>query len=532
MRVNDRSGLEASRFNGGALAVSATALVIAFIGAWLRPVWHDELYTLMLARLPVRELISALVVDSGPPLHYLLCHLLFVFVGWQEGSILGTMLVRLPSVLAFAAMPLVVWRVCPRGDTSFPWAPLLVLVWLPLLYFGTEARAYALLALVNGLVWIRGPAWVERGGGRTVLFGVLAASLPFLHYAGAASLLALPALFLLIPRQRWRALTAALAGAILPMLAWMPVMLGAPRESMGWVEMATGPGRPGMATVSVLAPAGPFPALFEASSVPVPPWASVALLGALTVAVVVGVFLLRRSLPETRVELQRSALLGIGLIPAGGLAVAALAGLPLYFAGRTESMVWALAAALVAVLSLGLPGAVRRTVLGTYVVVGGASVLMWLTGLAETAPSPGVEVGRELAARIADGDRVVVAGLWQLEVRHGLAEGHLDGSSSAICEVETIPRSQASHPGWLDREAATSPALFDEARKLRRSAEIEGNRIWLVWSSGLPLERNFFPAFSGWKRGRVAGSPIIGVDLLSPPLIDGTPSASAEDARQ
>jgi hypothetical protein len=194
-------------------------------------------------------------------------------------------------------------------------------------------------------------------------------------------------------------------------------------------------------------------------------------------------------------------------------------------------MVWALAAALITILSLSLPGLIRRIVLGAYLVVGMASVLMWLTGMAERAPAPGVEVGRKLAARVAESDRVVVAGLWQLEVRHGLAESYLDGSSLAIPEVETIPESQASHPGWLDREAATSPTLFDEARALRRSAELQGNRIWLIWSPGLPIERYFFPAFSGWQRERVAGSPIIAVDLLlPPPSHEGTPLSSGEGA--
>ena len=221
-------------------------------------------------------------------------------------------------------------------------------------------------------------------------------------------------------------------------------------------------------------------------------------------------------------------------MPAAGLSVAALAGVPLYFAGRTESMVWALAAALVAILSLGLPSAVRRTVLGAYLVVGMASVLMWVVDLPQRPPPPGIEVGRELAARIVSGDRVVVAGLWQLEVRRGLAEGGLAGRTSnvALPEVETVPRSQALHPGWLDREAVASPALIEEARELRRSAGLAGNRIWLVWSPGLPLETHFFPAFSGWQRRRVAGSLIIAVDLLSPPAAEEAPSSQGEGAQK
>jgi hypothetical protein len=119
-------------------------------------------------------------------------------------------------------------------------------------------------------------------------------------------------------------------------------------------------------------------------------------------------------------------------------------------------------------------------------------------------------------------DRVVVAGLWQLEVRHGLAQAFLDGSSatSEIHEVETMPRSQAEHPGWLDLKAATSSDVLGEARSLMVGALAEKSRIWLIWSPALPLENTFFPAFTGWQRGKVAASPIITVDLLLPPRVE------------
>ncbi len=56
------------------------------------------------------DLVAALRVDSGPPLHYLICHALYLIVGWAEGSALGTFMVRLPSVVAFTLMPWVLWR--------------------------------------------------------------------------------------------------------------------------------------------------------------------------------------------------------------------------------------------------------------------------------------------------------------------------------------------------------------------------------------------------------------------------------------
>jgi hypothetical protein len=501
------------------LAISLVAGSLACVGAWLRPVWHDELYTLALARLPVGELLAALVTDSGPPLHYLLCRLLFVLVGWQEGSVLGTLMVRLPSVLAFAFIPWVVWRARPVSRAGELWGPLLVIAWLPLLYFGTEARAYAVLALVNALLWIRGTVWIERGGRWTFCFAALAACLPLLHYTGIVSFLLLPALAFFVPRRRRRTLVIALVVAALPALAWMPVMLGAPPDAMAWVMTGAGPGRPGVTTVSVLAPAGPFPALFEASGSPVPPWMSVLVLGALITGAIFGAAKIWRKRDAHDIDVQNAIRLTIGLLPAVGIGLLAVARVPVYFAGRTESMVWALAAALVAILVCELPPIARRIVTGSYVVVGVATVAMWIADLPARPPAPGVEVGHAMASMIDPGDRVVVAGLWQLEVRHGLAEALVDesGATSSVVEVETIPRSQAAHPGWLDREAVTSPELYEEARALSEDAAAEGARIWLVWSPALPLERTFFPAFEGWQRSRVAGSPIIAVDLLMPP---------------
>ena len=511
------------------MSISLAAGVLALAGAWLRPVWHDELYTLALARFPVGELVAALVVDSGPPLHYLLCHLLFVLVGWQEGSMLGTLLVRLPSVFAFAFIPWVVWKARPVADRSGIWGPLLVVAWLPLLYFGTEARAYALLALVNALLWVRGPEWIESGRRGTICFAVLAACLPLLHYTGFVSFLLLPAIVFFVARQRRLALLLALALAALPTLAWMPVMLGAPADSMGWVTTAAGPGRPGLATVKVLAPAGPFPALFETSGLLVPQWMSVLIFIALIGGAFSGAVGLWRNQEAEDVDVQAAIRFVIALLPVVGIGLLALGGVPVYFAGRTESMVWALAASLVAILFLGLPPIARRIIAGTYFVVGAMTVAMWLACLPDHPPAPGVEVGRELASRVGANDRVVVAGLWQLEVRHGLAEGTLRTSSGAatFVEVETIPRSQAGHPGWLDREAATSPELNREAWELREDAAVEGSRIWLVWSPSLPLENTFFPAFAGWRREKVAGSPIIAVDLLMPPPAKA-PSSSGE----
>ncbi len=92
------------------VAFSAVACGLALSGSLLRPVWHDELYTLWLARMPLADLFAALRLDSGPPLFYLICHGLYSIVGWPEGSALGTFMVRLPSIAAFSMMPWVLWK--------------------------------------------------------------------------------------------------------------------------------------------------------------------------------------------------------------------------------------------------------------------------------------------------------------------------------------------------------------------------------------------------------------------------------------
>lgn len=494
--------------------LSTAAFAAALWASWQRPVWHDELYTLWVARMPLPDLLAALKVDSGPPLHYLLCHLLYLLVGWQEGSALGTFMVRLPSVVAFALLPWVVWRGTRHIGAARFWGPLLVVTWLPMLYFATEARAYAVLALINALVWIRGPSWVQRGAPWVVALAVLAACLPLLHYTGLVSLVLLPGLAFFVGPASRRRLLLAVAAATLPILIWSPVMLSAPPQSMAWVDTATGPGRPGLATLAVLAPAGPFPDLFEAADAPVPVWASLLVLSGFLAGVAVGAIRrwTRQRAPDP--EGTNPKLLGLALLPGAALALLALAGVPVYFAGRTESLLWAPAVLLAVLLLAEIQPLLRGLLAGAYVAVGLTTAGLWLADLPSRTPAVGVEVGQRLAPLLDEGDHIVVVGLWQLEVRHGLSaatRGPMD------VDVETLPRSQAEHPGWFDREALFSPELQQDARRLEQVAREHDNRVWLVWSPDPPIERHILRGFGGWHRVRITVNAILAVELLMPP---------------
>jgi hypothetical protein len=290
---------------------------------------------------------------------------------------------------------------------------------------------------------------------------------------------------------------------------------------MGWVDTSAGPGRPGISTATVLAPAGPFPALFEVTSTAVPQWASLLVLMGLTGCAAAGGLRLYRHSQQTDSDLHLGAQLGIGLVPVMALGSLALLGIPVYFAGRAESMVWGLAVALAAILVSGLPPLVRWICIGTYSIIGAATIGLWLADLPIRPQAPGVEVGQWLAPMLEEGDRVVVFGLWQLEIEHGLARAWPVSSNGdpTPAQVLTLPRSQAEHPGWFDRIAAVSNSIVDEARVLEHEQRQRGGRIWLLWSPAQHMEHIWSSVFRGWRYMRIANSPVIAVELFVPPTV-------------
>jgi hypothetical protein len=330
----------------------------------------------------------------------------------------------------------------------------------------------------------------------------------------------LTGLVFFVDRRCHRRLLFAVAAATLPILLWSPIMLRAPPQSMAWVDTSAGPGRPGLSTLHVLAPAGPFPDLFEVAAVPVPSWASLGLLSGVIACVAVAALRHSGRSKATDTGRPRVSHLALALLPGAALAVLALVGIPVYFAGRTESLIWVPIAALTVVLLSNVGPVVRRVLLGAYVVTSMATLGLWLADLSSRPPALGVEIGQKLAPLIEEGDRIVVVGLWQLEVRHGLAQAaemHA-GESLPAFEVETLPRSQTEHPGWLDREAVVSDNLLIETQELVREARREHQRIWLLWAPVLPLDRTVLPAFRGWQRHRASAGAALVVDLLLPPV--------------
>ncbi|MDE2596942.1 MAG: hypothetical protein KGL44_08700 [Sphingomonadales bacterium] len=125
------------------LAFAVAALLHGIVGL-SRTHSFDETYTFVIASQPTfGGFVDWVSQELGGPLYYLLAWL------WEKLVGLDHPLMRLPSLLALAAIPVLVlrghvldWR------TRLVWAALLAL-WLPGLSIGTLARSYALLLLLG-----------------------------------------------------------------------------------------------------------------------------------------------------------------------------------------------------------------------------------------------------------------------------------------------------------------------------------------------------------------------------------------------
>ncbi len=406
------------------LAGGAARLFLAFA----RPLWADEIYTLTLARRPLADLLEALRLDSGPPLHYLAAKLLLVPFP-APGT--ADVLVRLLSVVAsLLHAPLLVRIGRRRGDARTGLVAASLFLLFPLaVASGAEGRGYALASLLALASFERLLSLEELPRGRTALAaGLLGGAAVLTHY-----LALLPVAGLLVSawaRSRARRLVVlACAIAAVTAATWLPVALGQPRDSMAWAEarplaerafqsaanlglglpVESGPAKyagPLAVVVLVLAIAGGRDARVPA--------ATPLLLGAL---LLVPLLLFSRSalLPD------RTALVFLPLV---ALVLAR---------ARWGEVALASGVASVVVLVLALPGWVR--------------------------PMPAAELARALAPKVRGGARIVAAELWGPELEYRLAREGLAG------RVTLFPSDVARHPGWYSDAVPGEERLRVEANE-------------------------------------------------------------------
>ncbi len=414
-----------------AWAAMAVGLVARVFSLVVRPLWADEIFTLTVARKSAPEILAALRVDSGPPLHYVFAHVLLMPFSPAPG--LPDVLVRVLSLAAsLLHLPLLfaVARRLGRAEVGLPAAALYSVFPLAVAY-AAEGRAYTLASLLALLAFERALALRERPHPLTALVLALAAAGAVLtHYLAVFPVAALAILALdARPAARHALVLSGLAAAALA-ATWVPIALAQPHASMAWsleAEFARAL-RDFPANLVFGAPAG-GPAM--------------ALLGA-TGAILLAALLTR----EWRGVLAPVArVLGLSLLL---LALAELGAGTLVLPERTALVFLPFAALLLAAAPPFVPAAA-----GTLAT---ALLALWLPRAVE--PTPGALLARLLEAPAAAGRSILAVGYWGPELDYRLARAGAPG------RVILFPSAVCAHPGWYHEEEIPNATLAAEAGEI------------------------------------------------------------------
>jgi mannosyltransferase len=218
-------------------APAAVALILCLIDLTARSLWLDEAASVAIAGQHSAAFGSAVAHDGGNMLaYYALLHLV---IGWFGD---GPLAIRLPSALAAAAAVGVLSALALRlFDRRVALASgLLAAVSLPLVYWGQNARGYALaVALVTGsflafVAILEASSAGRAGRGAWIAYVVLTTLSAYLSFL---AVLAVPAQLIVLAWHRgaWRRVLSAVAGCL---VGWIPLAVLAVRRGSGqlfWV---------------------------------------------------------------------------------------------------------------------------------------------------------------------------------------------------------------------------------------------------------------------------------------------------------
>lgn len=206
------------------------AVLLRVVWINVPPLWYDENFTLILARLPWDRMIDATVGDVHPPLWYVIVwavyHILPNAPAW---------VIRVPSLLASVAALWLFAQIMPRLGISprVARAALVLMAVLPMqIWYAQEGRMYAMLEC---LVLLALYAALER---RMVLLFVASLALLYIQNYGAFYLAAI-ALVVIVrePWRVWRWHIGAMFAAGVLWLPWVYVVVMQMREIEGryWI---------------------------------------------------------------------------------------------------------------------------------------------------------------------------------------------------------------------------------------------------------------------------------------------------------
>jgi hypothetical protein len=148
--------------------------VAAALHASAKPFWHDEIYTVLLARLPSVQAHWAALrdgVDFAPPLNGFATRA----VRTVAGS--GAIAARIPAMVGFWVMLLAIYAmVRRRGNATLALAAAFIPFFTAAYRYSYEARPYGLMIALAALAWL---AWTEaaRGTRRPLFLSILGVAL-------------------------------------------------------------------------------------------------------------------------------------------------------------------------------------------------------------------------------------------------------------------------------------------------------------------------------------------------------------------
>lgn len=174
-RLAERLTAFLDRHRLAVLAVWSIAFAIpTAMRAAAKPFWHDEIYTVLLARLPSISIHWAALADGAdfaPPLNAFAVRIVRHVGG------LGPVLARVPAMLGFWTMAMVVFvMVRERANAALALAAACVPLFTAGYRYSYEARPYGLMMGLAALAWL---SWSRAAAGRrrTIFLPLLGVSL-------------------------------------------------------------------------------------------------------------------------------------------------------------------------------------------------------------------------------------------------------------------------------------------------------------------------------------------------------------------
>lgn len=218
------------------LAAVGVGLLARLVLIHTRSLWFDEVLTVTLARRSLPELFVALGQESNAPVHYLLAKVILAPLGGPGQYDLAVRYISL--VAAVLHLPLL-GRIARRlGCPEAAWPARAVFALSSLaVYFGSEARAYALGSLL--VLWAGERALIlaeAPSARRALILGAVVALAFFTHHNSLFVVAGLAWLF----RRGWpqaKAFALAMATALALLSPWIPAVLEQPRGAVAWMDL-------------------------------------------------------------------------------------------------------------------------------------------------------------------------------------------------------------------------------------------------------------------------------------------------------